>query len=145
MQCPDCGGAMWDNRLTKKKPTQPDYKCKNKACDKAVWLKTQAENATASNGTGNGTQSAAAPRGRALGPLYVECLDFAKKAIPHYLGTGYSSADIIAAAATLFIQATRDGAPIRVPKAKPAPPPPPPPPPVEEFAGFPEEVDDLPF
>ena len=43
MQCPDCGGGMWDNRETKKKPTQPDYKCKNKACDKAIWLKTQAE------------------------------------------------------------------------------------------------------
>jgi hypothetical protein len=38
MQCPDCGGPMWDNRETKKKPTQPDFKCKNRACDKAVWL-----------------------------------------------------------------------------------------------------------
>lgn len=35
--CPDCGGQMWDNRATKK-GRQPDYKCKDKGCDKAVWL-----------------------------------------------------------------------------------------------------------
>ncbi len=144
MQCPDCGGAMWDNRETKKKATQPDYKCKNKACDKAVWLKTKEENA---NGAANGAH-ASAPAGnrRALGPVYSECLDFAKKVVAHHLGQNCTSADVLAAAATLFIQAVRDGAPIRAPKAKPAPPPPPPPPPKdEEFAGFPEEVDDLPF
>ena len=38
MQCPKCGGAMWDNRETKKNPRQPDFKCKNRACDEAVWL-----------------------------------------------------------------------------------------------------------
>jgi len=35
-KCPDCGGAMWDNRATKK-GNQPDYKCKDKSCNKAVW------------------------------------------------------------------------------------------------------------
>jgi hypothetical protein len=38
--CPDCGGPMWDNRETKK-GKQPDFKCKNKSCDKAVWLQSQ--------------------------------------------------------------------------------------------------------
>lgn len=37
INCPDCGGPMWDNRATKK-GRQPDYKCKDKSCDKAVWL-----------------------------------------------------------------------------------------------------------
>lgn len=37
MVCPDCGGQMWDNRATKK-GRQPDYKCKDKKCNKAVWL-----------------------------------------------------------------------------------------------------------
>jgi hypothetical protein len=44
--CPNCKGPMWDNRQNKTKPTQPDFKCKNKDCvDKktgyttAVWLK----------------------------------------------------------------------------------------------------------
>lgn len=35
--CPECGGQMWDNRTTKK-GRQPDFKCKDKSCDKAVWL-----------------------------------------------------------------------------------------------------------
>lgn len=39
-KCPDCGGAMWDNRDTKK-GNQPDYKCKSKSCNKAVWLEKE--------------------------------------------------------------------------------------------------------
>lgn len=40
--CPDCGGAMWDNRETKK-GRQPDFKCKDKDnCGKAVWLEDEA-------------------------------------------------------------------------------------------------------
>lgn len=35
--CPECNGPMWDNRATKK-GRQPDFKCKDKACNKAVWL-----------------------------------------------------------------------------------------------------------
>jgi hypothetical protein len=35
--CPKCGGAMWDNRASKTKTTQPDYKCKDKACDGVIW------------------------------------------------------------------------------------------------------------
>ena len=41
-KCPDCGGQMWDNRATKK-GRQPDYKCKDKACNKAVWLDSEAK------------------------------------------------------------------------------------------------------
>lgn len=36
-RCPKCGGPMWDNREGKKNPKAPDYKCKNKACDGAIW------------------------------------------------------------------------------------------------------------
>lgn len=36
--CPKCGGAMYDNRLTKTKATQPDFKCKNyKNCEGVIW------------------------------------------------------------------------------------------------------------
>ena len=35
--CPVCGGAMWDNRVGKKNPKAPDYKCKDKGCDGVVW------------------------------------------------------------------------------------------------------------
>jgi hypothetical protein len=35
--CPKCQGAMWDNRVGKKNPKAPDFKCKTKTCDGAVW------------------------------------------------------------------------------------------------------------
>lgn len=115
MQCPDCNGPMWDNRETKRKPTQPDYKCKDKdGCGKGVWL----DGKVAQNGN-------APQRGnqRALGPVYNECLTFAKAAIEHHFGKDVATADIIAGTATLFIQAAQTGQPIRTPKAEPAPPP----------------------
>lgn len=36
-KCPECSGPMWDNRETKK-GNQPDFKCKDRGCNKAVWL-----------------------------------------------------------------------------------------------------------
>jgi hypothetical protein len=36
-KCPKCGGAMWDNRQGKTNPKAPDFKCKDKACDGALW------------------------------------------------------------------------------------------------------------
>ena len=35
--CPKCGGAMWDNRTSKRNPRAPDYKCRNRACDGVLW------------------------------------------------------------------------------------------------------------
>jgi hypothetical protein len=37
VSCPKCGGLMWDNRVTKRNPKSPDYKCRNKSCDGVVW------------------------------------------------------------------------------------------------------------
>ncbi len=42
--CPKCGGKMWDNRLSKKKPTHPDFKCKKgKDCDGVIWPPREGE------------------------------------------------------------------------------------------------------
>jgi hypothetical protein len=35
--CPKCGGRMWDNRLTKKNPKAPDYKCRDRSCEGVIW------------------------------------------------------------------------------------------------------------
>lgn len=35
--CPKCGGRMWDNRLTKRNPRAPDFKCRDRSCDGVVW------------------------------------------------------------------------------------------------------------
>ena len=47
VSCPKCGGRMWDNRLTKRNPRAPDYKCQNRSCDGVIWPpKAGAEPAT---------------------------------------------------------------------------------------------------
>lgn len=35
--CPKCGGRMWDNRVTKRNPKAPDYKCRDRSCDGVLW------------------------------------------------------------------------------------------------------------
>jgi recombination protein RecT len=36
--CPKCQGPMYDNRLTKKNPKSPDFKCKDRDnCDGVIW------------------------------------------------------------------------------------------------------------
>lgn len=35
--CPKCKGRMWDNRVGKKNPKAPDFKCRDKGCDGAIW------------------------------------------------------------------------------------------------------------
>lgn len=37
-QCPICNGPCWDNRTSKRNPRQPDFKCKDKTCNGAIWL-----------------------------------------------------------------------------------------------------------
>jgi hypothetical protein len=37
LTCPKCGGRMWDNRLTKRNPKAPDYKCRDRSCDGVIW------------------------------------------------------------------------------------------------------------
>ncbi len=35
--CPTCGSGIIDQRVTKTKPNQPDYKCSSRSCDWAIW------------------------------------------------------------------------------------------------------------
>jgi len=35
--CPKCSGRMWDNRVSKRNPKAPDYKCRDRSCDGVVW------------------------------------------------------------------------------------------------------------
>jgi hypothetical protein len=37
VSCPKCGGRMWDNRLSKRNPKAPDFKCRDRSCDGVVW------------------------------------------------------------------------------------------------------------
>jgi hypothetical protein len=48
VSCPKCGGAMWDNRETKKNPKAPDYKCRDRGCDGVIWPPKNGQRATVS-------------------------------------------------------------------------------------------------
>lgn len=47
VSCPKCGGRMWDNRLTKRNPKAPDFKCRDRNCDGVVWPARQSQPAAA--------------------------------------------------------------------------------------------------
>jgi len=49
VSCPKCGGRMWDNRLTKRNPQAPDYKCQNRSCDGVIWPPKPSANVPASD------------------------------------------------------------------------------------------------
>jgi recombinase, phage RecT family len=35
--CPSCKGDMWDNRVGKRNPRAPDFKCKDRECEGVLW------------------------------------------------------------------------------------------------------------
>jgi hypothetical protein len=45
--CPKCGGRMWDNRLSKRNPKAPDFKCRNRSCDGVIWPAKAGQRASA--------------------------------------------------------------------------------------------------
>ena len=49
--CPKCGGRMWDNRLSKRNPKAPDFKCRTRSCDGVIWPPRNATPATAAEPT----------------------------------------------------------------------------------------------
>ena len=62
MNCPKCEGEMWDNRVGKKNPKAPDFKCKDKDCDGVIWPPRGAKAAQ------NGAPQAQASAQRASAP-----------------------------------------------------------------------------
>lgn len=45
--CPKCGGRMWDNRIGKRNPRAPDFKCRDRGCDGVIWPPRAAPGETA--------------------------------------------------------------------------------------------------
>lgn len=77
VQCPKCGGQMWDNMDGKRNPKAPDYACKDKQnCGAGVWLKDAEKNALrATSQSSNGTGPAAANRPKPiLDKLFRQCI-----------------------------------------------------------------------
>lgn len=106
MNCPKCNSEMWDNREDKKNPKSPDYKCKDKTCGHAIWLDKKQK---------------AAPKDAPRAPKwtwqtlyrdYDRCWRLVEKVMvdsSKRTKLGFTTADLHAAAATVFIRATQDG------------------------------------
>ena len=55
--CPKCGGRMWDNRLSKRNPKAPDYKCRSRSCDGVIWPARTSQRASGSENGGSADES----------------------------------------------------------------------------------------
>jgi hypothetical protein len=125
--CPKCGGAMWDNRATKRNPKAPDYKCRDRSCDGVLWP-GQVKESPSTNEAEQGSHRSEAPnaaREPASGPLastvqtvvhdtlrgcYLDVTRFVLADVrPLYEKAGLPCTDstIAAIAATLFISLCR--------------------------------------
>ena len=69
--CPKCGGRMWDNRLSKRNPKAPDFKCRNRSCDGVIWP-AKAGQRTSASGRGGSAESSAGPLIPEPEPVAVE-------------------------------------------------------------------------
>jgi hypothetical protein len=130
--CPKCGGKTWDNRATKRNPKAPDYKCRDKSCDGAVWPPKQGQStSTASaqpyqspsiggyDGSGRDfldrqaqheQQTVSAIQMGAQAGLYQQCLTIACATLPKAcedMGVSLTADALVAATATLYIQACK--------------------------------------
>jgi len=58
--CPVCGGKMWDDRVSKRNPRAPDFKCRNKpkfqgapGCEGVIWPPRDGERRPATPAAGS--------------------------------------------------------------------------------------------
>jgi hypothetical protein len=117
VMCPKCGGRTWDNRATKRNPKAPDYKCRDRACDGAVWPPKGQQNAQpaqvkqgfSSGPALPGEQPTLLDKVDELVALYSVCLGEAMTRAQTRREDGYEvTGDTIAAmTSTLFIQAAK--------------------------------------
>lgn len=148
-ECPNCGGEIWDNRESKRsgefKPNAPDFACKDK--DGCGWKDWPPKKKKTGPGPSSGKSGASGGRPPLTWPelagTYSKCLQLAaSKLSQNLMADSYTGADVVAAAATLFIQAMKRGVePLKRPK--PEQPAKQPDPPAEPWDG--EDQDDLPF
>jgi hypothetical protein len=74
--CPKCGGKMWDNRLSKRNPKAPDYKCRDRSCDGVIWPARPAAAASGKNAASSaGSDTATGSEGLDVSPLGASAND----------------------------------------------------------------------
>jgi hypothetical protein len=76
--CPRCQGPMWDNRVGKRNPKAPDFKCKDRGCDGVIWPPRDAKPAEMAGAT----EAAAAAGPGASAPRSVGAVALGMPACP---------------------------------------------------------------
>lgn len=131
VRCPKCGGPVWDERGSKKNPKGPDFKCKDVNCkdDKGyktgIWerdLVKQQSHAPAPSsqkqgynvpayvpGLDDGSEALPTEKLDRLFNVWDSCLAHAHVQTKHLFGADVTDEAVIAATATLFIQACKVG------------------------------------
>jgi hypothetical protein len=121
--CPKCGGEMWDNRTSKRNPKAPDFRCRDRSCDGALWPgqheapSVRSSHLTITNGKGGGARGdgSAEHAVSPSSPLRTCYLDAARFVLaevrPLYERAGLACADSTVAAitATIFIATCKNG------------------------------------
>jgi len=102
--CPVCGGKMWDDRLSKRNPRAPDFKCRNKpkvmggpGCPGIIWPPREGEQRAgtparaggsggppASRGPGGAAPRAGAPSRPSAPPPPAAPRDFTDDEVPDF-------------------------------------------------------------
>jgi hypothetical protein len=120
MICEKCGGETYDNREKVAGGWKgPLFKCKDPTCD---WRKWPPKASAAAKSSGR-----VARTWLELSQLYERSLRVAEKHVlpmAKRAGVVVGAADVLAAAATIFIAASRDGVKEKVATPEPAPAPP---------------------
>lgn len=116
--CPKCAGSMWDNRQDKRNPKAPDFKCKDRSCDGALWPgqhRAAPPIITPPNKRADARSSRdvnGSPTRKPTRQVYLDVTEFVLREVcPIYdeAGVPCSGQTVAAIVATLFISIGRDG------------------------------------
>jgi hypothetical protein len=117
--CPQCGGPMWDNSLTKTNPKAPDYQCKDSTCidgesgyRTAVWATDTQKMAAQGTAAAKGQPPTNGKRAIIIDKLMGVCVDAAKAILAERFKTGSEIPPelVVNLATTMYISRTRDAA-----------------------------------
>lgn len=126
MECPKCGGEVYDNRRKVAEGWNgPTFKCKDQDGCGWVEFKKKGKGGGGGGSRGNGGGGNAAPKStRPLGPVYFESMQVAYRSLRRTLpqDAPIDAMALHAATSTLFIQACSSGAPLRPKQAEEPPP-----------------------
>lgn len=138
MNCPKCGLEMMDVRASKSSPKAPDFTCTDPNCVNEKGYRTGAW-LPKPKPAPQATQVVRGPKWtwKVLQETYRRSLLIAEQQIINVAKRSkiaYTTADVLAGAATIFICATRDGVMDERPKPEPVT--------AAALAGRPEQLDD---